>query len=70
MNINPSGFLWLQEHKLVPFLIKEQVAAIAWDPSEHINFRKDYFEPIVIPTSHGSNEIFPYHPGYMTVSSE
>jgi len=34
MNINPSGFLWTEEHKLVPFLIKKQEAAIAWDPSE------------------------------------
>jgi len=50
MNINPSGFLWLEEHKLVLFLIKEQEAAIAWDPSEWGNFRRDYFEPIVIPT--------------------
>jgi len=30
ININPSGFLWLEEHKLVLFLIKEQEAAIAW----------------------------------------
>jgi len=30
MNINPSGFLWPEEHKLVLFLIKEQEAAIAW----------------------------------------
>src|SRR5882724_8252119 len=50
MNINPSGFLWPEEHKLVLFLIKEQEAAIAWDLSDHGNFRKDYFEPIVIPT--------------------
>src|SRR5882724_2724975 len=49
MNINPSGFLWLEEHKFILFLIKEQEAAIAWDPSECGNFRKDYFEPIVIP---------------------
>jgi len=32
------------------FLIKEQEAAIAWDPSECRNFRKDYFKPIVILT--------------------
>jgi len=50
MNINPSGFLWLEEHKLVLFLIKEKEAAIAWDPSEWGNFRRDYFDPIVIPT--------------------
>jgi len=50
MNINPSGFLWPEEHKLVLFLIKKQGAAIAWDLGECGNFRKDYFEPIVIPT--------------------
>jgi len=50
MNINPSGFLWPEEHKIVLFLIKEQEAAIAWDPSECSNFRKDYLEPIVILT--------------------
>ena len=50
MNINPSGFLWLEENKLVLFLIQNQEAAIAWDTSEHSNFRKDYFKPIVILT--------------------
>jgi len=50
MNINPSGFLWPEEHKLVLFLIKEQEAAIAWDLSEQGNFSRDYFKPIVIPT--------------------
>ena len=50
MDINPSGFLWPEEHKLVLFIIKGQGAAIAWDLSEQGNFRRDYFEPIVIPT--------------------
>jgi len=50
MDINPSGFLLPEEHKLVLFLIKEQEALMAWDPSEWGNFRRDYFEPIVIPT--------------------
>jgi len=50
MNINPSGFLWLEEENLVLFLIKAQEEAIAWDPTKHGNFRKDYFEPIIIPT--------------------
>jgi len=50
MNINPSGFLWPKEHKLVLFIIREQEGAIAWDPSKCSNFRKDYFKPIVIPT--------------------
>src|SRR5882672_5967937 len=50
MDINPSAFLWPEEEKLVLFLIKAQEAAIAWDPTERGNFRKDYFEPVVIPT--------------------
>jgi len=50
MNINPSGFLRPEEHKLVLFLIKVQEASIAWDPSDCGNFRKDYFELIVTPT--------------------
>src|SRR5882724_10750964 len=32
MNINRSGFLWLEEEKLVLFLIKAQEEVIAWDP--------------------------------------
>jgi len=50
MNINLSGFLWLDEEKLVLFLIKAQEGGIAWDTSEWGNFRKDYFNPVVIPT--------------------
>ena len=50
MDINPSAFLWPEEEKLVLFLIKAQEAAIAWDPTKRGNFRKDYFEPVVIPT--------------------
>src|SRR5882672_6471827 len=50
MNINLSEFLWLEEEKVMLFLIKAQEAAIAWDPSERGNFRKNYFKPIVIPT--------------------
>jgi len=43
MKINPSGFLFLEEEKLVLLLIKAQEKAIAWDPTECGNFRKDYF---------------------------
>ena len=50
MKINPSGFLFPVEEKLVLFLIQAQEEAIAWDPTEHGNFRKDYFEPIIILT--------------------
>jgi len=48
--MNPSGFLWPEEEKLILFLIRAQEAAIAWDPSKCGNFRKDYFKLVVIPT--------------------
>ena len=50
MNINASSFLWPEEEKLVLVLIHIHEAGIAWDASECGNFRKDYFDPIVIPT--------------------
>jgi len=40
----------VEEEKLVLFLIKAQEEAIAWELTENGNFRKDYFEPIIIPT--------------------
>jgi len=67
------GFLWLEEEKLVLFLIRAQEEAIAWDPTECGNFRKDHFKPIIIPTvphTHGSNAAFLYHLEYMMRSSE
>jgi len=72
MNINPLGFLWLKEEKLVLFLIKAQEEAIAWDPTESGNFRKDYFKLIIIPTvthTHGLSTTFLYHLEYMMRSS-
>src|SRR5882724_1601100 len=50
MKINPLGFLWPEEENLVLFLIKAQEEVIAWDPTKHGNFRKDYFKPIIILT--------------------
>ena len=50
MSINATSFLWLEEEKLVLFLIKVQEAGIAWDASERGNFRKDYFDPVIILT--------------------
>jgi len=73
MNINPSGFLWPEEHKLVLFLIKSKKQQIAWDPSERGNFGKNYFEPLSsrwLNTSLGLNKIFPYHQEYMMRSSK
>jgi len=50
MKMNLLGFLWPEEEKLVLFLIETQEEAISWDPTEHGNFGKDYFKPIIIST--------------------
>ena len=67
MNINPLGFLWPEEEKLVLFLIKAQEEAIAWDLTECGNFRKHDFKLIIIPTvtHHGLSATFLYPLEYM-----
>ena len=50
MNINTSSFLWLEEEKLVLFLIKAQEEGTVWHASEHGNFQKNCFDLVVIPT--------------------
>lgn len=50
MNINPDGFLWPEEEKLVHHLVKTQEFGFAWTENEKGKFSDDYFDPIVIPT--------------------
>ena len=38
MNINASNFLWLEEEKLILFLIKAQEEGIAWDVAKQGSF--------------------------------
>lgn len=48
-NINPDGFLWAEEEKLVKWIIKPHEKAFAWEESEKGAFREDYFQPLRIP---------------------
>ncbi|HEV7735893.1 MAG TPA: reverse transcriptase family protein, partial [Chlamydiales bacterium] len=49
MKLNPEGFMWPEEEKLVIWIIRAHEGVFAWDASERGMFRKDYFAPIVIP---------------------
>lgn len=49
MNVNPDGFLWDDEERLVHEVIRNHEMAFAWDESERGHFREDYFEPVKIP---------------------
>lgn len=49
MQINPDGFLWKEEEKLVHEVIRNHEMAFAWDETERGHFREDYFEPVKIP---------------------
>jgi hypothetical protein len=50
MNVNPNGFLWPEEEKLVHQLILIQEFGFAWTEDEKGKFSSDYFDPITIPT--------------------
>lgn len=50
MNINPDGFLWPEEEKLVHHLIKIQELGFAWTEDEKGKFSDAYFDPVIIPT--------------------
>lgn len=49
-NVNPSGFLWPEEVKLVHWFVREYETAFAWNELERGTLREDYFPPITIPT--------------------
>jgi len=50
MNVNQKQFLWLEEEKLIHYLIKLQEFAFAWTEDKKGKFLSDYFDPVVIPT--------------------
>lgn len=50
MNINPDGFLWPEEEKLVHHLVKTQELGFTWTENEKGKFSDEYFDLIVIPT--------------------
>jgi len=43
-----EGFLWLEERKLMHWLIEEQNEAFAWDDTERGKFKEEYFSPVKI----------------------
>jgi len=49
MKLNSNGFLWPEEEKLFVHVMKLNEAALAFDESEHSNFRSSYFSPYIIP---------------------
>jgi len=49
MKLNSDGFLWPEEEKLFVHVMKLNEAVLAFDESEHGNFRSSYFSPYIIP---------------------
>jgi len=49
MNVNQEQFLWLEEEKLVYYLIKLQEFTFARIEDKKGKFLSDYFDPVVIP---------------------
>ena len=49
-DINPTGFLWPEEERLVHELIRLQEKAFAWTEMEKGRFDPAYFDPIIFPT--------------------
>jgi len=50
LEVDPAGFLWPQERKLVLWLVRTHEEAFAWEVSERGMFREDMFPPLKIPT--------------------
>ncbi|KAF8657399.1 hypothetical protein AX14_007886 [Amanita brunnescens Koide BX004] len=49
-NINPTGFLMMEEEKLIHHLIRIHEDWFAWSEEEKGRFSDNYFDPVVIPT--------------------
>ncbi|RXW16706.1 hypothetical protein EST38_g9147 [Candolleomyces aberdarensis] len=62
MNINPHGFLWTEEEKLVHELIRAFEHVFAWDESEKGMFLEDYFDPVLIAVTEHIPWILPSIP--------
>jgi len=66
MKVNNDGLLWPEEEKLAIEVIRLHEGVFAWDVSERGSFRKDYFEPVVIPViehTPWAEKNFPIPPG-------
>jgi len=49
LDLNPNGFLWPKELKLVIHILKVNELAMAWTEEEKGRFRDEYFAPVKIP---------------------
>ena len=50
LEVDPLGFLWPEERKLILWLVRTHEMAFAWDASEQGTFHKDMFPPLKIQT--------------------
>ena len=50
LNLDPAGWLWPEELKLVRWIVRNHEVAFTWDPSERGCFDEQYFPPVKIPT--------------------
>lgn len=50
LDVDPGGFLWPEEKKLVHWLLVAHERAFAWDETGRGAFKAEYFDPILIPT--------------------
>src|SRR5262245_6779990 len=50
LSVNPDGFLWPEEEKLVKHILVLNEKALAFEDYERGTLREDYFSPYIIPT--------------------
>jgi hypothetical protein len=50
LQLNPDGFLWPEEEKLVHHLVREQEDSPPWVEEEKGEFQQDFFPLVCIPT--------------------
>jgi hypothetical protein len=50
LQLNPDGFLWPEEEKLVHHLVKEQEECLLWIEEKKGEFHQDFFPPVRILT--------------------
>jgi len=50
LDLDPANWLWLDEVKLVRWIVHQQEMAFTWEPLEHGRMDPKYFPPVKIPT--------------------
>ena len=48
-NVDPTGFIWDGEKKIIHHFLQIHEDAFAWDETEKGSFKKTYFSPVNIP---------------------